>query len=487
MWQLLIAVLLVSASTAGSRARPEAPSVAFAALRRPRSYFARYFAISALLHFLLVGVIVFATELIRESDQELRLSRNLLSIYTPIRITTPDTHYYPVRSPIAVLGTHGTHAEQRTRLAGMARDTAGQVLIRPDTPLTPRSEPLPAFLYWQPAAVPAPDQTLTPGSKQTASASLPSADASRQAPNTEILAGSVSLPRSEAKPNVPVPPSNSVPVTLPSPPDLHELAGGGTLAGVPIAVVSIAPRLPAKDEVASVPRASSLAGGAGDRQPSGADRNSRANEATAAVPTETVSKVGPGSAAGSREHGEPTVQVIDSRAGRLEVHVFPDGSREVQYPKDGRFDAVVVQATAGDLVHEATELLTGRPVQTVYLAVETGREWILQFSLPHGSETPTSQSGMIVSLGKHTKLEPPWVLTAALPPHGAQISKSSVYYGTLRASGHFYNMRALSGPQYEPRPELLAYLKQWEFRPALQDGVAADVEVVLIVPPGATL
>jgi hypothetical protein len=48
-------------------------------------------------------------------------------------------------------------------------------------------------------------------------------------------------------------------------------------------------------------------------------------------------------------------------------------------------------------------------------------------------------------------------------------------------------MRALSGPQYQPQPELLSYLEKWEFQPARRDGVAADVEVLLIVPPDAAL
>jgi hypothetical protein len=179
--------------------------------------------------------------------------------------------------------------------------------------------------------------------------------------------------------------------------------------------------------------------------------------------------------------------VFNTAVGRLEVHDLPDGSREVRYPKDGRFDAVVVQATAGDLVPGAAELLTGRPVQTVYLAVGTGREWILQYCLPHGSDTPASQSGMVVSLGGHAKLEAPWIRTALLPAHRAATSKSSVYYGTLQANGRFHNMRALSRPQYQLQPELLSYLEKWEFQPARQDGVAADIEVLLIVPPDAAL
>jgi hypothetical protein len=37
-------------------------------------------------------------------------------------------------------------------------------------------------------------------------------------------------------------------------------------------------------------------------------------------------------------------------------------------------------------------------------------------------------------------------------------------------------------PQFEQAQFVLDALKQWEFRPAMQDGQAAKVEVALIVP-----
>jgi hypothetical protein len=171
----------------------------------------------------------------------------------------------------------------------------------------------------------------------------------------------------------------------------------------------------------------------------------------------------------------------------LEIRDFADGSQEIRYPPDGRFDAVVVQAGAGDLVPEAEELLTGRPVQTVYLAVGTTREWVLQYCMPHDIGGAATQSGMIVSLGGPTKVQAPWVRTVALPPRRAHSPKASVFYGKLQANGRIINMRALARPQYEDRPEMLPYLEQWEFRPAQRDGAAAEVEVLLIIPPETAL
>jgi hypothetical protein len=178
---------------------------------------------------------------------------------------------------------------------------------------------------------------------------------------------------------------------------------------------------------------------------------------------------------------------VETRSGRLEIREFPDGSQEIHYPPDGRFDAVVVQAGAGDLVPEAEELLTGRPVQTVYLAVGTVREWVLQYCVPNDRTAGPAQSGMVVSLGGPAKVQAPWIRTAALPPRRARSSKPSVFYGKLQANGRLMNMHVLVKPQYQDRPELLPYLEQWEFRAAQRDGVAADVEVLFIIPAETAL
>jgi hypothetical protein len=216
-----------------------------------------------------------------------------------------------------------------------------------------------------------------------------------------------------------------------------------------------------------------------------------------AIPVPTAAETAAGSSAATANvnaaagsdaspvHTEPAVRIVNTRAGRVEIREFPDGSQEIHYPPDGRFDAVVVQAGAGDLVPEAEDLLTGRPVQTVYLEVGTAREWVLQYCVPSG--TAAAQSGMVVSLGGPTKMQAPWIRTVALPPRRARSPKATVFYGKLQPNGHFMDMRALARPQYQDRPELLPYLEQWEFRPAKRDGIAAEIEILLIIPPETAL
>jgi hypothetical protein len=474
MWQVLLALLLVSASTGSTRGRAGAPSISFAALQRKRSLFPWYFGISVLIHAVCVFTLVFTVELIRNSEREFQLSKIRTYSGVPIAIRIPERSYYPTR--------------QVAGAARRARSHAGAVLIQPARRTSPSPAPLlPSFMYWVAASIPPPESPITPGSSRPAPGTvLRPAEPGLQAPNQEAAAASVSLARMDAKANVSVPPSSSMPVRMDAPP---ERTGAGSSEGVPLAAVSISQFLPENGALVAIPPVTVPGGDGPGFDGSGGNGDARSRDAAA------FGRSGTGPAANSSEEGaghpgagEPVVRMVETRVGRVELREFPDGSQERRYPRNGFFDAVLVQASAGDLVREAAELLTGRPVQTVYIAVGAGRDWILQYCVPRDAETGAGQSGMIVSLAGPSKLEPPWIQTAALPPGGRGPSgKSTVFYGILGADGRLRDMRALRGTQYQARAELLAYLDKWEFRPARRDSVPADVEVLLIVPPDAAL
>src|SRR5437588_341549 len=96
MWQV-IAGLLFLAATTGAKPANAQPSIAFAALKKSRSRLPWYFGISVLLHALLLLVLAFAVELVRDSDRELRLSRARGYASIPVAIRIPDRNYYPAR------------------------------------------------------------------------------------------------------------------------------------------------------------------------------------------------------------------------------------------------------------------------------------------------------------------------------------------------------------------------------------------------------
>jgi hypothetical protein len=423
-----------------------------------------YLGLSSLLHVLLIVVVAFTVELLRHSNRELELSKRLYGIYTPLRVSLRTPTYYPARS------TSAPGSESVRHAAALHRTST--ILLQPTTALgTIAPNKIPAFLYWLPAVPARPsEKTVTPGPDRPARAAIPSSEPGSQTPDTERLATSLSLARAEARLNASVPPSSSLTIGLIEPPRVSgESVSGGAEKGAAITAISVTPPLPSPDELVMVPPVSSLGPGAGGSSAAAGDGQISAG-------TEI-----------SPARQEPVVRFVDTRTGRLEIREFPDGSQEIHYPQDGRFDAVVVQAGAGDLVPAAEELLTGQPVQTVYLAVGTAREWVLQYCVPYDRGGAPAQSGMVVSLGGPARLLAPWIRTVVLPPWRAHSPKPSVFYGKLQANGRLMNMRALSNPRYQDRLELLPYLEQWEFRAAQHDGVAAEIEVLLIIPAEAAL
>ena len=55
---------------------------------------------------------------------------------------------------------------------------------------------------------------------------------------------------------------------------------------------------------------------------------------------------------------------------------------------NGTFDAVVVQSSSTDPFPESKELLTGRPIYTVYVALGTPKDWALYFCVPGEKDPP---------------------------------------------------------------------------------------------------
>jgi hypothetical protein len=55
-------------------------------------------------------------------------------------------------------------------------------------------------------------------------------------------------------------------------------------------------------------------------------------------------------------------------------------------------------------------------------------------------------------------------------------------HGTLTAGGRFDKLAMVFPGEFKQKDLLMRSLEQWTFRPASRDGVAADVEVLLIIP-----
>jgi hypothetical protein len=144
-------------------------------------------------------------------------------------------------------------------------------------------------------------------------------------------------------------------------------------------------------------------------------------------------------------------------------------------PKDGQFGVVVVGSSLAEKYPETVEIWSGRLTYTVYLHVGLHKNWILQYSLPPAQEAAVS--GTI-------RPEAPWpydITTPHLPPDDFN-SDALLVHGFINLAGRFERLAMVFPPGFAQAKFVLDALKQWEFRPARQNGQPAAVEVLLIIP-----
>lgn len=148
----------------------------------------------------------------------------------------------------------------------------------------------------------------------------------------------------------------------------------------------------------------------------------------------------------------------------------------ISLPKDGQFGVVVVGASIADQYPEVVGIWSGRLMYTVYLHVGNGKSWILQYSVPRTQEASAG--------GSITKPEAPWPYDI-LRPHLAPedyTSDAVMVHGFVNLAGRFENLAMAFPTEFKQAKFLLDALQHWQFRPAKQNGQAAVVEVLLIIP-----
>ncbi|MGO9242190.1 MAG: hypothetical protein ACLQBJ_15420 [Bryobacteraceae bacterium] len=368
------------------------------------------------------------------------------------------------------------------------------VLLQPNRPVAAdlRSFQLPSFLYWSPPRTPPPPGPIKPGS---AGAEKSSASAARNnavtPPNAEHRSAPISVasaPRTSPQ-ALPLPPAATAgPWSLiahgSNPEELEGLAH--RIEGELVALGSSSTSQPHRSENVEIPplnQPSVPPPAPPDASPAAP---ASAPQTVARAPTPVAPAAGgsaPPGNSGSRPDPTPSVRILNTRAGPVEVRQLSDGSEQWRFPSTGSFDVVIVQHAAGSMIPEAGPFLTGWPVQTVFLALGTAKDWVMQYCLPPSAGAPASQSGMVVTLGKPGKLEAPFIQLALLPPPKiAGGPRPALFYGTLGSDGRFRHLRPIAAPDYDTRAELLPYIEQWQFRPAKWDGASAEVDVVLLVP-----
>ena len=149
-------------------------------------------------------------------------------------------------------------------------------------------------------------------------------------------------------------------------------------------------------------------------------------------------------------------------------------STRITPAKNGRFEVVVVGTSVADEYPEAAKVWSGRMAYTVYLHVGLSKNWILQYSLP-AAETASLA-------GEAPRLSAPWPYVILRPNLVTPNTDGILVHGLLSAAGKLEKLALVFPNEFADTNFILDSLKQRDFRPAMQNGQAAAVEVLLIIP-----
>ena len=151
-------------------------------------------------------------------------------------------------------------------------------------------------------------------------------------------------------------------------------------------------------------------------------------------------------------------------------------TNQISLPKDGQFGVVVVGSSLEEKFPETAELWTGRMAYTVYLHVGLAKSWILQYSLPRAAEAAAS--------GNIARIDAPWPYNIVRPniTPGEINADALMVHGFVNQAGRFESLTVAFPPEFTQSQFVLNALQQWQFRPAMQNGQATTVEVLLVIP-----
>jgi hypothetical protein len=349
---------------------------------------------------------------------------------------------------------------------------APQTLVQPDLPpnlVLPQETPIPLALMWSTENNPT-EKIIPPPPQEVTNANVqPSLDL----PNQELKLADVTMSATAFMTEMPLPsPGTSTPLTIhrPDAPNQVPQTGSQSLTPpTPARVMSLsnvllqqgAVPLPMINETTPSSASNTLAA----EQPATLPQDGSGDQASKQNGT------GEGATAGNQ--GEAVA--ANGPAGQNGTISEPAVTR-IQLPKDGHFGVVVVGSSPAEEYPEALGVWTDRLAYTVYLHVGLAKSWILQYSLPLEAEAAAS--------GNATRPDAPWPFVV-VRPHLAPTDTNGdaiMVHGLINAKGQFEQLGVVFPQQFPQSQFVLGALRQWQFRPATQNGEITPVEVLLIIP-----
>ena len=148
-------------------------------------------------------------------------------------------------------------------------------------------------------------------------------------------------------------------------------------------------------------------------------------------------------------------------------------------PRDGKFSVVVVGSSLAEEYPDTPEIWANRVAYTAYLHVGVKKNWILQYSLTRAADTAVG--------GRVSRLEAPWPYDIARPNLLSRDLNADalMVHGILNQAGRLESLAIAFPGSFRYASFVLRTLRQWQFRPARQNGQPTAVEVLLIIPEDA--
>ena len=395
------------------------------------------------------------------------------------------TEPHPQRSAAGSIRYPGPQAKVQAPPAGaspqpdnarrMPQLTPGpQTVVQPNLPThlkLAQKIPIPKVVIWTPEKKLA--KTIVPPQPQPPTAA--DVRPSLEPPNEEIdLSDLGAAARTLTAPTLPVLPGTTSPLVVKGP-ELTQLAPVTTSVSpgqpTPAAVISMSD-LHMPEGTVTLPPVNETE--AGQKGGSSLDGNGQTDGNAGGGGTAQAA----GSPTGKPADPDPNGEKNGSNSGSSGASAagnqpFAD---HISLPKDGQFGVVVVGSSLEEKYPETAQLWSDRLAYTVYLHVGTARSWILQYSLPRSAEAAAA--------GDITRIEAPWPYNIVRPniPAGEINADALMVHGFVNEAGRFEALTIAFPPDFSQAQFVLGALAQWQFRPAVQSGKAARVEVLLIIP-----
>jgi hypothetical protein len=463
------------------------------------------FLVSFILHVCVCGLLYLGLKQAHTVDSKsltqryavriMELRRLEPQIHPPVQKAIVDPGQQPKLPQVTPGGSPQTAAAQRIPLNFISQKQALQTLIQPQAPpdLTiPQETPLPQVVLWSSQDITV-RKIVQPAPKTAAEVAVrPSLDP----PNQEVHIAELKISSTAFDTKAPLPlPSTTSPVSASAPTQsqkIPETASKDSGKPTPASVISLSnvqlqegtAALPMINEVAPTPFSGSISAGQPKSLSQTGNGKADGKENGASAGQTSGNQAGKmGAASGAAGQSAATGAAGQGGANGLSgvgASVTSGASQptvvHITLPKDGKFGVVVVGSSVAEDYPETVHLWSGRLAYTVYLHVGVAKNWILQYSVPRSQDAASAGSSV-------SRPDAPWPYDITRPSIDAEANADAIMvHGFVNTAGRFEQLAVVFPSELAEAKFLLHALQQWQFRPAMQNGQATMVEVLIIIP-----